>query len=161
MVYKSSEVDSLKDDIRVALSDSGLIGRRRALAFGLYGCAVLLSACGGSNEDTAQPASADEPTPAPAPSPAPTPAPTPAPSPAPAPAQWNVGPLFFAAGTATKLELSTTLPSGVRKGGTFGVSPSGMPLPAGMTLSSAGLLSLGTALVGTTTGVVFTYSEPA
>jgi hypothetical protein len=30
-----------------------------------------------------------------------------------------------------------------------------------MTLSSAGLLSLGTALVGTTTGVVFTYSEPA
>ncbi|MCX8005115.1 MAG: hypothetical protein N2688_09185, partial [Burkholderiaceae bacterium] len=60
----------------------------------------------------------------------------------------------------TTYDLSATLPAGVVRGGTFGVDPSGARLPDGMTLSPAGILSLGSATVGQTTGVIFTYTEP-
>ena len=83
--------------------------RRKALKFGLFGCATsALQACGGASESDeaaqAQQPQADEivdpqrrrfswhrkpqpaPAPAPAPNPAPTPAPTPSPTPRPAPA---------------------------------------------------------------------------
>src|SRR5882672_11356511 len=78
--------------------------RRKALKFGLFGCATgVLQACGGASESDqaseAQPAQTDDmadpqrwrwrwhrkPQPAPAPSPVPTPAPTPTPAPAPSP----------------------------------------------------------------------------
>ena len=57
-------------------------------------------------------------------------------------------------------DLSSTLPTGVTRGGTFGVDPSGARLPAGMSLSSSGILAVGTATLGTVTGVVFTYDAP-
>ena len=46
------------------------------------------------------------------------------------------------------------------RGGAFDVSPSGARLPAGMTLAPEGILSVGTAIVGSVAGVVFTYSSP-
>jgi hypothetical protein len=52
------------------------------------------------------------------------------------------------------------LPSAVKRGGTFGIDASGARLPAGMTLTPAGLLSVGSASVGTIAGVVFTYDAP-
>ena len=58
-------------------------------------------------------------------------------------------------------DLNSTLPAGVRKGGTFAVSPSGTPLPAGMALMPTGLLSVGNAVAGRADGVIFTYAEPA
>jgi hypothetical protein len=72
-----------------------------------------------------------------------------------------VGPLQFAVGSGASLDLASTLPTGVKRGGDFGISSSGAVLPAGMSLTSAGILSVGTAIVGTVSGVVFTYSEPA
>jgi hypothetical protein len=77
-------------------------------------------------------------------------------------AVWDVGPLYFSAGSASTLDLSATLPNGVAKGGTFGVSTSGPALPEGMTLSANGILAIGSATAtGAVTGVVFTYAEPA
>jgi hypothetical protein len=58
------------------------------------------------------------------------------------------------------LDLAATLPTGVARGGTFGISQSGATLPTGMTLTSAGILSVGTATIGEVIGVVFTYAEP-
>jgi hypothetical protein len=63
-------------------------------------------------------------------------------------------------GSGATFDLAPTLPSGVVRGGTFGVSSSGSSLPGGMSLSSAGLLSVGNATSGQTTGVLFTYAEP-
>jgi hypothetical protein len=68
--------------------------------------------------------------------------------------------LNFAAGSGTAIDLAATLPSHVRKGGTFGVSSSGAALPVGMTLSPTGMLAVGSAAVRQTAGVVFTYAEP-
>jgi hypothetical protein len=65
------------------------------------------------------------------------------------------------AGTGATFDLAGTLPSGVTRGGSFGVSPSGSALPGGMVLSAAGILSVGNAVVGQTSGVIFTYAEPA
>jgi hypothetical protein len=58
-------------------------------------------------------------------------------------------------------DLSVTLPTGVKRGGTFAVSAQGAPLPAGMVLTTTGLLSVGSAKAGRVDGVVFTYAEPA
>jgi hypothetical protein len=55
------------------------------------------------------------------------------------------------------MDLAATLPAGVARGGTFGVSSAGAPLPAGMTLSSAGILAIGNATAGEVVGVIFTY----
>lgn len=111
------------------------------------------------------PAPSPTPTPSPAPAPTPTPAPAPAPAPTPPPAvpqAWNVNPWpFFVTGSGTSFDLATTLPVGIVRGGAFGVASSGSPLPAGMTLSSAGVLAVGSAVVSQAVGVVFTYTEPA
>jgi hypothetical protein len=81
--------------------------------------------------------------------------------PSPPPTVWNVNPWpYFVAGTVTTYDLAATLPPGVVRGGTFGVDPSGTSLPDGITLTSAGILSLGNAKVGQTSGVIFTYTEP-
>lgn len=142
-------------------------GRRKALK-GLFGCAVLLAGCGGSEEYQfgASPSPPPPPTPRPSPpppspSPSPTPAPSPSPSPSPSPAAWNVYLPVFTAGSNQTFDLASTLPTGVRRGGSFGVDPNGAPLPTGMTLSSSGVLSVGSASTGSTTGVVFWYAEPA
>jgi hypothetical protein len=61
-------------------------------------------------------------------------------------------------GGGASFNLAITLPVGVNPGGTFGVDANGPSLPPGMTLSSAGILSVGTAAVGTVTGISFTYT---
>ena len=58
-------------------------------------------------------------------------------------------------------ELGATLPAGVKPGGRFGVDPSGTPLPTGVLLSTAGVLSVTSAAApGDINGVVFAYEEP-
>lgn len=67
---------------------------------------------------------------------------------------------MFAVGSGSSLDLASTLPTGVKRGGVFGIAASGAKLPAGMTLAPAGILSVGTATVGGVAGVIFTYAEP-
>jgi hypothetical protein len=136
------------------------IGRRKALTFSLFGCVSLLAACGGGSRDGTTDATAGGPSPAPSPAPVPAPIPSPAPAPAPAAEAWNVGPLYVSTGSGS-VNLANTLPSSVKRGGTFGISPTGAMLPAGMSLSPAGILSSGSATVSAVVGVVFTYDEPA
>lgn len=109
-----------------------------------------LMGCGGSDESEV----AGVP---PGASPSP-PAPPPAPNP---PLPWNVTLPAFPTGTSSSFDLASTLPAGVMRGGEFGISASGATLPAGMTLSASGILSVGNATVGTAVGVIFTYAEPA
>lgn len=73
---------------------------------------------------------------------------------------WLVPTMTFIAGSAASQDLATTLPADIVRGGTFGVDPASAALPQGMTLSAAGVLSVGGAIAGTTAGVVFTYEEP-
>jgi hypothetical protein len=72
-----------------------------------------------------------------------------------------VAPLSFAAGSGSTIDLASTLPTGVVAGGGFGISSTGAALPVGMTLSPAGILSVGTASTGVVAGIVFTYAEPS
>lgn len=135
--------------------------RRDLLKFSLSSCATLLVGCGGATEDAAQPAPSPAPPP-PNPPPAPAPSPSPSPSPSPPPAEaWNPVLPVFLAGTSSTFDLAGTLPGGVIRGGVFGVSSSGAALPTGMALSPSGVLSVGSAVAGQVTGVVFTYTEPA
>jgi hypothetical protein len=122
------------------------VGRRTVLCFGLASGALSLVGCGVSGDDGV---SAD----ASALPPAQTPA-------APASEAWVVNPPSFAVGSGATFNLAATLPAGVARGGAFGVSPSGAGLTAGMTLAPVGILSVGTATVGSVAGVVFTYSAP-
>jgi hypothetical protein len=128
------------------------INRRNAIRLGLLGCSALLFGCGptvdlmfhGTTRDRSS-----EPTPAPAPSPT-------------GPQAWNVNPWpFFLAGSGATFDLAATLPSGPPRGGTFGVDARSPALPAGMTLSPAGILSVGSSRISQTEGVIFTYTEPA
>jgi len=153
------------------------LNRRDALKFGLFSCATLLVGCGGNDETgshllsrvpvpspgptptPAPPPGTAAPGPAPAPRPAPTPAPTPTPPPPSAPGAWTVVLPSFTAGKSATYDLRSTLPSGVSRGGTFGVAANGSPLPAGMTLAPVGILSVASTTVGQATGVIFTYSE--
>lgn len=65
------------------------------------------------------------------------------------------------AGEAFRCNLATTLPPGVRGGGTFAVDPNGAQLPAGVTLTESGdLLVPAETAQGQTTGIVFSYTEP-
>ena len=115
------------------------VGRRTVLCFGLASGALSLVGCDVSADD----ASTVPQTPA-----------------APASGAWVVNPPSFAVGSGATFNLATTLPAGVARGGAFDVSPSGARLPAGMALAPAGILSVGTATVGSVAGVVFTYSSP-
>ena len=83
-----------------------------------------------------------------------------APTAAPPEADWvpNVPPMTV--GSGARFDLSSTLPARVTRGGAFGVDASGARLPAGMNLSVAGLLSVGSAAIGTIAGVIFTYDAP-
>ena len=113
------------------------LGRRTVLGFGLGAGALLLLGCEVGQQDAST--SADMPA---------------------GPAAWVVNPPSFAVGGGGSFNLSSTLPIGVARGGVFGVSASGANLPTGMTLTSAGILSVGSASVGSVAGVVFTYASP-
>jgi hypothetical protein len=89
----------------------------------------------------------------------PTPASPPAPAPTPSDA-WIPAVPTLIVGSAATFDLSTTLPSGVNRGGKFGIDTSGASLPTGMTLNPNGTLAVGTAAVGIVSGVLFTYEEP-
>lgn len=123
-----------------------VVGRRTVLCLGLASGALSLLGCEVSADDSS---AASTPTPAPTPTPA-----------APASAAWVVNPPSFAVGSGATFNLATTLPASVARGGAFDISPSGARLPAGMTLAPVGILSVGTATVGSVAGVVFTYSSP-
>jgi hypothetical protein len=146
------------------------IARRKALIFGLFGWAAMLEGCGGKDPNAPESVAAASPSPAPGPGPAATPRPPPpapspsppaAPPPPPATVAWDVGAINFTVGSGATKDLAATLPTGVAKGGTFGVSASGAALPVGMTLSATGILAISTAPVGPVIGVIFTYAEPA
>ena len=87
-------------------------------------------------------------------------APSPAPTGPAASSAWVVNPPSFAVGSGATFNLANTLPAGVARGGVFGISTSGARLPTGMSMTPAGILSVGTAIVGNVTGVVFTYASP-
>jgi hypothetical protein len=108
--------------------------RRDTLMVGMAACAVLLSGCGGGASEQPPPTSASN--------------------------VWAISSLLFTVGGGATVDLSSTLPLDVKRGGTFMVDPSGSPLPSGMTLSPAGILAVGTAAAGVVNGVVFGYDEP-
>lgn len=77
--------------------------------------------------------------------------------------EWTVDPppVLIAGATGVVFDLAPSLPANVRRGGRFAVTASGRPLPAGVVLAPAGILSLtGATVVGVTEGVVFAYDEP-
>jgi hypothetical protein len=127
--------------------------RRAVLALGLIGGQSLLAACGGgggggaagSGIETSPPVTAGG-------SPVQPSAPTPS---------WSVPPTIgLVADGQYSFDLSITLPSGVKLGGTFSVDPSGAALPTGVTLSSKGILSASSgAALDAVSGIVFAYSE--
>jgi hypothetical protein len=135
------------------------VGRRTVLRFGLGVGALALLGCDLSHCETCEVRGEDASEP-PVATPAPAPAPTPAPGPPAAPSAWVVDPPSFAVGSGSTFNLATTLPADVARGGLFDVSTSGARLPTGMTLTPAGILSVGTAAVGSVAGVIFTYSSP-
>ena len=145
-----------------AVASGGLpapASRRQALLIGLFGCVAALAGCGGSGEDSTERSLGSGPAPSPAPGPSPSPNPSP-PPPAPEVGAWNVGSLYFMVGSGARMDLAATLPSGVARGGTFGVSSAGAALPSGVTLSPQGILSIGNAGATEVVGVIFTYQEP-
>lgn len=114
--------------------------RRRFLLGGLVVAGTALTGCGGSDDSSPVVNS-------------------PAPSPS-APATWTPNVPALTANSGATFDLSASLPSGVTRGGTFSIDPSGARLPAGMSLSSSGVIAVGTAALGTVTGVIFTYDAP-
>ncbi len=93
--------------------------------------------------------------------PAPAPASNPPSSPEPSGAgTWSPYVPALIVGTSASFDLNTTLPSGIKRGGMFGIDPSGPRLPAGMSLTAAGILAVGSAAIGTVAGVIFTYDVP-
>jgi hypothetical protein len=85
----------------------------------------------------------------------------PAPPPVAANGTWSIDPQpAFRQGDAQPYDLGETLPPDVLRGGRFGVSRTGAPLPGGMTLTAAGLLFAGNAAISRTDNVVFEYAEP-
>lgn len=74
---------------------------------------------------------------------------------------WSIDPPpVLIAGSSSGYDLSQTLPQGVVRGGNFSLDASSAPLPNGVTLSPAGILSASASATGTFSGVVFAYKEP-
>ncbi len=72
-------------------------------------------------------------------------------------AAWRPNLPVLLANSGASFDLKTTLPAGAPGGGIFGIDPGGAALPAGMSLSRAGILTVGTAAVASVTGTIFTY----
>jgi len=135
------------------------VSRRKALKFTVLACASTLLGCRFGNDENQMPlGQVGNSTPSPAPAPS---APV-APAPSPLQAVWDPSPwLLFSSSKATaRLDMSITLPAGVRRGGIFALAANSTALPAGATLTSAGILSVVNPIVGSTSDVIFTYSEP-
>ena len=79
---------------------------------------------------------------------------------APAATEWAPRLPVLISGSGATFDLTTTLPTSVKRGGVFGIDSSGQRLPAGMSLSARGLLAVGTAAIGSVAGVIFTYDAP-
>ena len=75
---------------------------------------------------------------------------------------WDPSPwLLFTAGKShVSLDLSLTLSTGIRPGGTFSLAATSGPLPAGVSLSAQGILTLTNPIAGTTSNIIFAYAEP-
>src|SRR3954470_9374518 len=100
------------------------IDRRSVVLFSLFGWISTLEGCGGAGRDAPESAVAAAPSSAPSPGPPAVPVPAPAAGPPPAAAAWYVGAISFTAGSGATKDLAATLPNGVARGGTFGVSGS-------------------------------------
>ena len=106
--------------------------RRQLLKFYALGSAIALAGCGRSDKDILWHGGWD-------------------------PAPW----LMFRAGDSrVSVDLSLTLPAGVRSGGTFSVASTSDSLPPGISLSSQGILTALNPVEGITSNIIFTYSEP-
>jgi hypothetical protein len=69
--------------------------------------------------------------------------------------------LNLQAGSPTIFDMTMTLPPALVRGGRFDIDLSGSPLPSGVTLTPAGLLSVSSTASGAiTAGVIFAYTEP-
>ena len=109
------------------------VKRRELLKFGAFGSAIAVAGCGRSAKDTF-PKKVWDPTP------------------------W----LLFTAGESNvSLDLSLTLPTGIRSGGTFCLAATSSSLPSGMSLSAQGILTLANPIAGITSNIIFDYAEPA
>lgn len=97
--------------------------------------ATVLAGCGGSSDGVSAPAPA-------------------------LPAAWDPSQLFFIADIVSSVDLSHTLPAGVVRGGTFALAPGTSPLPPNFTLTPAGILRAELPAIGSTTNIIFTYTEP-
>lgn len=143
--------------------------RRSVLKIALFAWTAAVAGCGGgsvasnnSPPPVGNPPSPPPPPPSPSPPPPPPPpAPPPSPPPPPAPPAWVIAPYpSFTVGSNQSFDLAATLPTGIRRGGLFSIDPASAGLPQGMVLTSAGVLSVGTATIGTVVGVIFSYVEP-
>jgi hypothetical protein len=85
---------------------------------------------------------------------------TPVTPPTPTQVPWTPVIPPFVAGSGATFDMKTTLPPGAAPGGVFSVHSTSAPLPAGMTLSPDGILSVGTAEPVTVEGVIFAYDTP-
>jgi hypothetical protein len=74
---------------------------------------------------------------------------------------WEPGPLLFVAESFASIDLSQTLPVGVRRGGVFSLAAGSRPLPAQLSLSPDGILRAAGAPVSSSANIVFAYQEPA
>ena len=137
--------------------------RRRLFKGALAVAATTLGGCRWDSE-TSLPLSgapSTEGPPAPAPTQSPTPTITPPSTPEPSTSgTWAPFVPALIVGSSGSFDLNTTLPLSIKRGGTYGIDSGGPRLPVGMSLTSAGILAVGTAAIGTVTGVIFTYDAP-
>ncbi len=116
--------------------------RRKLLTTAAASFVAVLTGCGGSDAEPVVAASSSSPPPSPG-----------------APATWNPNVPPLVVGSGAVFNLASTLPAGVAAGGAFGVDSNGAQLPFGMTLSSAGILAVGSATAGSVSGVIFKYES--
>jgi hypothetical protein len=74
------------------------------------------------------------------------------------PVVWNVPAIGLAQGAGSTFDLAATLPPDVARGGVFAVDAGGSTLPAGVSLSSTGILSASSQIAESVSGVVFSYA---
>ncbi|MGE0762657.1 MAG: hypothetical protein AB7N80_05215 [Bdellovibrionales bacterium] len=73
--------------------------------------------------------------------------------------EWNLSALETLK-PGDRVDLNATLPSGLKKGGTFSLDPSSTPLPTELRLSPKGILEVVGQTSWSVTGLVFSYQEP-
>jgi hypothetical protein len=121
--------------------------RRRVLKQGLALAASALAGCGGGSAEEVAPDSGTPRATGSSPSSAPT-------------AAWMPFVPVLIVGSGATFDLKSTLPAEVQRGGVFGIDAQGSRLPTGMNLTTAGILSVGSAALSSVAGVIFTYDAP-